>query len=155
VVRPVTYTVAPAAPSSTEIPRPAPRIPPATSATFPSKFGAIWASFRLSEKPPRRLRVARNALVWRLVSASRSSSSRRSFASSKLISSYVLGPSLLTIRSGRLYSVPSLIPQPVSGIELRHISVYPLNTVVAGHADAVVANQDAVEAPCLVEAHRR
>jgi len=37
VVRPVTYTVAPAAPSSTAIPRPAPRVAPATKATFPSK----------------------------------------------------------------------------------------------------------------------
>ncbi len=36
VVRPVTYTVAPAAPSSTAIPRPAARVPPATNATFPA-----------------------------------------------------------------------------------------------------------------------
>ena len=33
MVRPVTYTVAPAAPSSTAMPRPAPRVPPATTAT--------------------------------------------------------------------------------------------------------------------------
>ena len=36
VLRPVTYTVAPAAPSSTAIPRPAARVAPATSATFPA-----------------------------------------------------------------------------------------------------------------------
>ena len=35
VVRPVQYTVAPAAPSWTAIPRPAPRVAPATSATRP------------------------------------------------------------------------------------------------------------------------
>ena len=34
VVRPVTYTVAPAAPNSTAMPRPAPRVPPATNATL-------------------------------------------------------------------------------------------------------------------------
>ena len=36
VVRPVQYTVAPAAPSWTAMPRPAPRLAPATSATLPS-----------------------------------------------------------------------------------------------------------------------
>ncbi|BBG02157.1 hypothetical protein PSA01_12000 [Pseudonocardia saturnea] len=35
VVRPVQYTVAPAAPSSTAMPRPAPRVAPATSAIRP------------------------------------------------------------------------------------------------------------------------
>ena len=34
VLRPVTYTVAPAAPSSTAVPRLAPRVAPATSATL-------------------------------------------------------------------------------------------------------------------------
>src|SRR3712207_4240365 len=37
VVRPVQYTVAPAAPSSTAMPRPAPRVAPATSATRPRR----------------------------------------------------------------------------------------------------------------------
>lgn len=36
VVRPVTYTVAPARPSSTAMARPAPRVAPAISATFPA-----------------------------------------------------------------------------------------------------------------------
>jgi hypothetical protein len=36
VVRPVTYTVAPAEPSCTAIPRPAARVAPATRATLPS-----------------------------------------------------------------------------------------------------------------------
>ena len=35
-VRPVAYTVAPASPSASAIPRPAPRLAPATTATFPS-----------------------------------------------------------------------------------------------------------------------
>lgn len=35
VVRPVQYTVAPASPSATAVPRPAPRVAPATRATFP------------------------------------------------------------------------------------------------------------------------
>ncbi len=35
LLRPVAYTVAPAAPSCTAICRPAPRVAPATSATFP------------------------------------------------------------------------------------------------------------------------
>jgi hypothetical protein len=34
-VRPVQYTVAPASPSETAVPRPAPRVAPVTSATFP------------------------------------------------------------------------------------------------------------------------
>lgn len=40
VVRPVTYTVAPAAPSSMAMPRPAPRVAPATSATL-SRNGCV------------------------------------------------------------------------------------------------------------------
>ena len=36
MVRPVQYTVAPASPSATAVPRPAPRVAPATSATLPS-----------------------------------------------------------------------------------------------------------------------
>ena len=35
VLRPVQYTVAPASPSATAMPRPAPRVAPATSATLP------------------------------------------------------------------------------------------------------------------------
>src|SRR5882672_3164538 len=41
VDRPVTYTVAPAAPSCTAIPRPAPRVAPATRATLSSSDPAI------------------------------------------------------------------------------------------------------------------
>src|SRR3712207_2343225 len=58
-------------------------------------------------------------------------------------------------RSGAI-CVLSLTPLPAAGgVELRHISVDPLNTVVAGYRDTVVAVQDEVEAPYLVEAHRR
>src|SRR3712207_9361088 len=57
-------------------------------------------------------------------------------------------------RSGTL-SVPSLPPLTAAGAKLRHFGVYPLNTVVAGYRDTVVAVQDEVEAPHLVEAHRR
>src|SRR3712207_5399529 len=46
VLRPVQYTVAPASPSATAIPRPAPRVAPATSATLPSSVGAIRATLR-------------------------------------------------------------------------------------------------------------
>src|SRR5439155_13686828 len=41
VVRPVRYTMAPAAPSSTAMPRPAPRVAPATNATLPSSMRVI------------------------------------------------------------------------------------------------------------------
>ena len=39
--RPVQYTVAPAAPSCTAMPRPAPRVAPATSATLPLRDCAM------------------------------------------------------------------------------------------------------------------
>src|SRR4029077_3604358 len=45
VVRPVQYTVAPAAPSSIAMPRPAPRVAPATSATLPL---STWLIIQLS-----------------------------------------------------------------------------------------------------------
>jgi hypothetical protein len=56
----------------------------------------------------------------------------------------------------RALSVPSLTPHPAAvGVELRYVRVDPFNPVVASHADAMVAVQDEVEAPYLVEAHRR
>src|SRR4051812_7974030 len=42
-VRPVTYTVAPAAPSSVAMPFPMPRLAPVTTATWPSRGLLIWA----------------------------------------------------------------------------------------------------------------
>src|SRR5687767_13771505 len=44
VLRPVAYTVAPARASSTAMARPAPRVAPATRATFPSKRSVILRS---------------------------------------------------------------------------------------------------------------
>ena len=41
------------------------------------------------------------------------------------------------------------------GAELRHIGVDPLHAVVTGHRNTVMAIQDKVEAPYLIEAHRR
>src|SRR5919107_5419533 len=41
------------------------------------------------------------------------------------------------------------------GAKLRHFGVDPLTAVVAGYRETVVAIQDEVEAPYLVEAHRR
>src|SRR6185369_3888958 len=60
VVRPVQYTVAPAAPSCTAMPRPAPRVAPATNATFPLSDLPIAATLhdhapaaaQRSERPP-------------------------------------------------------------------------------------------------------
>ena len=43
VLRPVQYTVAPASPSATAMPRPAPRVAPATKATLPSSDPAMSA----------------------------------------------------------------------------------------------------------------
>jgi hypothetical protein len=45
-------------------------------------------------------------------------------------------------------SLPSFTPQP-GGAKLRHMSVYPLNAVVAGHTDVAAAVQDKGEAPPL------
>ena len=41
LLRPVQYTVAPASPSMRAIPRPAPRVAPATTATFPASAGMV------------------------------------------------------------------------------------------------------------------
>jgi hypothetical protein len=48
--------------------------------------------------------------------------------------------------------VPSIAPQP--GVELRHFRVDPIDAVEVGYRYTVVAIQDEVEAPNLVEAHR-
>src|SRR5690606_2763287 len=56
VDRPVTYTVAPAAPSSAAMPRPAPRVPPATRATVP--FSALMGTM-LAPKPDGSCQVSR------------------------------------------------------------------------------------------------
>src|SRR5437867_5395725 len=60
VVRPVRYTVAPAAPSSIAMPRPAPRVAPATNATLPLRTWLIiqlsLARFRLGLMPRADLR---------------------------------------------------------------------------------------------------
>jgi hypothetical protein len=45
-----------------------------------------------------------------------------------------------------------LAPCPAAGAELGHVSVYPLHPVVVSYTDAVVAIQDEVEVPYLVEA---
>src|SRR5215213_7219074 len=64
VDRPVTYTVAPAAPSSTAIPRPAPRVPPATRATFPFNFGTIGPSFRSRQRHTRYIRIGLSTATY-------------------------------------------------------------------------------------------
>src|SRR5438094_8800436 len=60
VVRPVRYTMAPAAPSSIAMPRPAPRVAPATNATLPLRTWLIiqlsLARFRLGLMPRADLR---------------------------------------------------------------------------------------------------
>src|ERR687890_33665 len=53
VVRPVQYTVAPASPSATAMPRPAPRVAPATSATRPSNVPATRGRLRCAPWTPR------------------------------------------------------------------------------------------------------
>ncbi|SCF88377.1 hypothetical protein GA0115254_121619 [Streptomyces sp. Ncost-T10-10d] len=46
LARPVTWTVAPVAPSGTAMPRrPAPRVAPATRATFPAAYVPMWQEF--------------------------------------------------------------------------------------------------------------
>src|SRR5215510_8305744 len=50
VVRPVTYTVDPAAPSCTAIPRPAPRVAPATNATLSAR-DVLMAFLRAPQRP--------------------------------------------------------------------------------------------------------
>src|SRR5713226_1651019 len=42
VLRPEQYTVAPASPNASAVPRPTPRVAPATSATRPRRSGALW-----------------------------------------------------------------------------------------------------------------
>src|SRR5687768_7924556 len=61
VLRPGQYTVAPASPSATAVPRPAPRVAPATSATLPSSapvsLGVLLlmlSPLRYSPRPPAR-----------------------------------------------------------------------------------------------------
>src|SRR5439155_3927940 len=50
-LRPVQYTVAPASPSARAMPRPAPRVPPATSATCPCNgVGAVIDSSPLAQQ---------------------------------------------------------------------------------------------------------
>src|SRR6188472_3267420 len=50
VVRPVQYTVAPAAPSSMAMPRPAPRVAPATSATRPVSGAMLRRSVAVADQ---------------------------------------------------------------------------------------------------------
>src|SRR5918999_195042 len=111
---------------------------------------------RADLRPALRLLAGRNALTWRFNSTSRNCSSRCWFTSWISIISCILGsPPVWMVRSGAL-SVPSLAPHPAGGTaELRHMSVDPPDAVIGGYRDAVVAIQDEVEAPYLVEAHRR
>src|SRR5829696_10555807 len=52
VLRPVAYTVAPASPSATAMPRPPPRVAPLTSATLPANGLLILILLRSSSRIP-------------------------------------------------------------------------------------------------------
>src|SRR3954469_7479145 len=52
-LRPVQYTVAPASPSARAMPRPAPRVAPATSATLPLRGFEVFLAIHLSDEDVR------------------------------------------------------------------------------------------------------